>query len=267
MNALRPYDIKEAIKLNNPSLNDDLSEFISIATCELIEQYGEEYANEIINKVINTKFFVAKQNVRDKNGKKTNRVETVKDVLRDKKLKDFVVFSNGENNPCFVSMPFIDGGEVVDTSNYLVVPSNYNVDHYDFQGKIIGELNKLATSTPYRFKRNKLETSMLLSNVTFKNDGTTIVTQEEVSEAFNEAITTNIMRENHLDEYSKGGVYNSDSYLIGNAILEAIGAQGAMTNSDIPEVFIEMAKAGEISESLVNEYVPSNDFERKKSAA
>ena len=108
---------------------------------------------------------------------------------------------------------------------------------------------------------------MLLSNVTFKDDGTKIVTQQEVSEAFNEAITTNIMRENHLDEYSKGGVYNSDSYLIGNAILEAIGAQGAMTNSDIPEVFIEMAKAGEISESLVNEYVPSNDFERKKSAA
>ena len=159
---LRSHDIKKEILLNNKDLDAGIAELIAMLTIDLIEEFGEKHSKEIISKVINTRIFTAAVNA----GKKEKRMETINDILRREDLYDWTILRSGENNPTFAAKPFIDGEEVVDTKRYLIIPANYSVNHYDFQGKLIGELIKLVTNTPYIIKDGVLETTSVYSKIT-----------------------------------------------------------------------------------------------------
>ena len=168
---LRINDIKKEIIRNNKDLDEKVAELIAMLTMDLIDEFGEKYSNEIINKIINTMYIVASKNA----GKKEKRMETVDDVLRKENLGEWTILRNGENNPTFAAYPVMNLGNVVDTKRYIVIPANFNPDHYDFQGKLIGELIKLVTNTPYIIKDGVLETTSVYSIITKDlEDGETV---------------------------------------------------------------------------------------------
>lgn len=159
---LRINDIKKEVLKRNKDLDEKVAELVAMLTMDLIEEFGEKYSNEIINKIINTTFLVASKST----GKKEYRMETIDDVLRKEELDDWTILRQGENDPTFVACPVMDMGNVIDTKRYIIVPANYNAEHYDFQGKMIGELIKLVTNSPYKIKNNNLETSSVYSKIT-----------------------------------------------------------------------------------------------------
>ena len=158
---LRINDIKKEVLNNNPDLNEGIAELVAMFTIDLIEEFGEKYSKDIISKIINTKFLVAAKNT----SKKEIRMETVDDILKRENLSEWTILRNGENNPTFVAYPIIDLGNVIETKRYIIIPANYNIEHYDFQGKLIGELIKLVTNSPYRIKNNNLETTSIYSRI------------------------------------------------------------------------------------------------------
>ena len=125
---LRINDIKKEIIRNNKDLDEKAAELIAMLTMDLIDEFGEKYSNEIINKIINTMYIVASKNA----GKKEKRMETVVDVLRKENLGEWTILRNGENNPTFAAYPVMNLGNVVDTKRYIVIPANFNPDHYDY---------------------------------------------------------------------------------------------------------------------------------------
>ena len=247
---LREYDICNAILLNNEGLSQDLAQLIAMETRDLYEYYGEEYASEIINKVINTKFYVASKQV----SKNKPKMESVNEVLKSKGLTNWTILRSNQDGPCLAAVPFTTDKQVTSTNTYVAIPVNYNVDHYDFQGKLLGELSKLATISPYKRKRNKLETRSLLSTITIKEDGTKEESNVELSNVLNEAVVTNIMREGYLDSYSMHNEYNSDSYLIGNEISNNISKDVIMGHEETPSKIVDISEYREaISKPLEEE--------------